>query len=100
MTTIEHAVGMRGSAGQAGRLPARAAFYLQASIVVAFLAASSAPTPLYGVYEQAWGFSPVTVTAVFGIYAIAVLVALLTFGSLSDHVGRKPVLLAGLALQA
>jgi MFS family permease len=100
MTTVGHAVGMRGRAGPSGRLPAQAAFYLQASIVVAFLAASSAPTPLYGVYEQAWGFSPVTVTAVFGIYAIAVLAALLTFGSLSDHVGRKPVLLAGLALQA
>jgi MFS family permease len=75
------------------------AFYLQASIVVSFLAGSSAPTPLYAVYQREWGFSPITTTVVFGIYALAVLAALLTFGSLSDHVGRRPVLLAGVVLQ-
>jgi MFS family permease len=37
---------------------------------------------------------------VFGVYALAVLVSLLTFGKLSDHIGRRPVLLTGLALQA
>jgi predicted MFS family arabinose efflux permease len=101
MTTYEQAA-QAGNAtrGWAGRLPARDAFYLQASIVVAFLAASSAPTPLYGVYESAWGFSPITVTLVFGVYAIAVLAALLTLGSLSDHVGRRPILFAALALQS
>ncbi|MDF9811075.1 MFS transporter [Streptomyces sp. SPB162] len=82
------------------RLGPGAAFYLQASIVVAFLAASSAPTPLYAVYQGEWGFSPITTTMVFGIYALAVLAALLTVGSLSDHVGRRPVLLAALVLQA
>lgn len=100
MTTAGHAMRTHGRAGLAGRLPAHLAFSLQASIVVAFLAASSAPTPLYGVYEAEWGFSSITVTAVFGIYALAVLASLLTFGSLSDHVGRRPILLAGLALQA
>ncbi|MEU3463450.1 MFS transporter [Streptomyces sp. NPDC006733] len=82
------------------RLGPGAAFHLQASIVVAFLAASSAPTPLYAVYQGEWGFSPITTTMVFGIYALAVLAALLTVGSLSDHIGRRPVLLAALALQA
>lgn len=82
------------------RLPQRVAFYLQASIVVAFLAASSAPTPLYAVYQGEWGFSPITTTVVFGIYALAVLAALLTVGSLSDHIGRRPVLLTAIALQA
>jgi MFS family permease len=81
------------------RLPDGVAFYLQASIVVSFLAGSSAPTPLYAVYQREWGFSPITTTVVFGIYALAVLAALLTFGSLSDHVGRRPVLLAGVGLQ-
>jgi MFS family permease len=37
---------------------------------------------------------------VFGVYAVAVLTALLTVGSLSDHVGRRPVLLTAVALQA
>jgi predicted MFS family arabinose efflux permease len=84
----------------AGRLPAKAAFALQVSILVTFLAGSSAPTPLYAVYQAEWGFSPITVTVVFGVYAVAVLAALLTVGSLSDHIGRRPVLLAALVLQA
>jgi MFS family permease len=37
---------------------------------------------------------------VFGVYALAVLVSALTFGKLSDHIGRRPVLLTGPALQA
>ncbi|MHA6764147.1 MFS transporter [Streptacidiphilus sp. PAMC 29251] len=85
---------------RAWRLPSGVAFYLQASIVVAFLAASSAPTPLYAVYQGEWGFSPITTTMVFGVYALAVLAALLTVGSLSDHIGRRPVLLAAIGLQA
>jgi MFS family permease len=85
---------------RAGRLPATAAFYLQLSIVVFFLASSSAPTPLYALYQARWGFSPITVTVVFGVYAVAVLAALLTVGSLSDHVGRRPVLLAAIIVQA
>jgi predicted MFS family arabinose efflux permease len=84
----------------AGQLSRGAAFYLQASIVVLLLAGSSAPTPLYAVYQQEWGFSPITVTVVFGVYALAVLATLLTVGSLSDHIGRRPVLLVALALQA
>jgi predicted MFS family arabinose efflux permease len=68
-----------------------------ASITVLFLAASSAPTPLYATYQSAWGFSALTTTVVFGVYAIAFLAALLTAGRLSDHIGRRPVLLAGIA---
>ncbi|WP_018560854.1 MULTISPECIES: MFS transporter [unclassified Streptomyces] len=83
-----------------GVLTPRAAFYLLASIVVSFLAASSAPTPLYAVYQAEWGFGPVTTTLVFGVYAIAVLASLLTLGRLSDHLGRRPVLLGALAVQA
>ncbi len=70
------------------------------SIIVSFLAASAAPTPLYALYAARWGFSPLTTTVVFGVYALAVLATLLTFGKLSDHVGRRPVLLTGLVLQA
>src|SRR5262249_59745189 len=76
-----------------GWLPPGVAFYLQVSILVFFIAGSSAPTPLYAVYQAAWGFSPITITVVFGVYALAVLAALLVFGSLSDHIGRRPVLL-------
>jgi predicted MFS family arabinose efflux permease len=70
-----------------------------ASIIVSFLAASAAPTPLYATYQKAWGFSALTTTVVFGVYAVALLAALLTAGRLSDHVGRRPLLLVGIAGQ-
>jgi len=89
-----------GSPVRAQRLSANAAFYLLASITVSFLAASAAPTPLYPLYQAEWGFSAITVTLVFGVYAIAVLGALLVVGKLSDHLGRRPVLAAAIALQA
>ena len=62
------------------RLPRPVAFYLLASVIVSFLAGSSAPTPLYAVYASRWGFSPITTTVIFGVYALAVLAALLTAG--------------------
>jgi predicted MFS family arabinose efflux permease len=77
----------------------RAALWLQTLILLAFLAASSAPTPLYSVYREAWGFSAVTLTVIFGVYAIALLLALLVLGSISDHVGRRPVIIGALLLE-
>ena len=82
------------------RMPDTAAFFLLASISVSFLAGSAAPTPLYAHYQREWGFSPITTTVIWGIYALAVLAALLVAGSLSDHVGRRPMLLAAIAVQA
>jgi predicted MFS family arabinose efflux permease len=81
------------------RLGRRAAFALLASAALTLLASSSAPTPLYATYQARWGFSDLTVTVIFGVYAVAVLVSLLVFGSLSDHVGRRPLLLSGLGMQ-
>ncbi|MEV8092247.1 MFS transporter [Streptomyces nigra] len=83
-----------------GRLGPTASIGVLASILITLLAASSAPTPLYAIYQQHWGFSPITVTVVFGIYAVAVLLSLLVFGKISDHVGRRPVLLVALLGQA
>jgi MFS family permease len=78
----------------------RAALWLQTLILLAFLAASSAPTPLYSVYREAWGFSAITLTVIFGVYAIALLLSLLVLGSISDHVGRRPVIIGALLLEA
>ncbi|RYZ03702.1 MAG: MFS transporter [Myxococcales bacterium] len=82
------------------RLSEEASFWLLASLPVSFLAGSSAPTPLYAVYQARWHFSPITTTVAFGIYALAVLASLLTLGRLSDHIGRRPVLLVAVSLQA
>ena len=85
---------MHPSVAPARHLSPAAAFYLLASITVSFLAGSAAPTPLYPLYQAMWGFSPVVLTVIFGIYALAVLAALLVAGRLSDHLGRRPVLIA------
>ena len=66
----------------------------------AFMAASSAPSPLYVVYQQHWGFSRATLTVVFAVYVLGLLGSLLVVGALSDHVGRRPVLAAAIALEA
>ncbi|MEU9945403.1 MFS transporter [Streptomyces lavendulae] len=85
------------------RLPVlgrRGAFRLHASALVALLAASSAPTPVYALYQAAWHFSAMTLTVVFSAYVLALLVALLTAGTLSDHLGRRPVLAGALLAEA
>src|SRR6478609_3910626 len=76
-----------------------AALVLLVSIVATFLASSVAPTPLYATYGAEWGFGSLGTTVAFGAYAIAVLLSLLTFGRLSDELGRRPVILAGIAGQ-
>ncbi|GAA2574159.1 MFS transporter [Pseudonocardia hydrocarbonoxydans] len=58
------------------------------------------PTPLYPIYQRELGLDGLMVTVVFATYAVGVLAALLLFGRLSDRIGRKPVLLPGLALAA
>src|ERR1700728_1019488 len=89
----------RTPAVRRSRLTGRPALYLLASLVVSLLAASAAPTPLYAIYQRMWGFTPITVTIVFGVYAVAVLAALRTLGRLSDSIGRRPVLLGALGVQ-
>ncbi|MEO3810311.1 MFS transporter [Sphaerisporangium sp. B11E5] len=102
MTTTAPGVVTSAGSRAAHRKPpgSTAPLLLLASVTVSLLAASSAPTPLYAVYQAAWGFTPITTTVVFGVYAVAVLSALLVFGRVSDHVGRRPVLLGALAVQA
>jgi hypothetical protein len=67
-----------------------------AAALFALMAAAGAPSPLYVLYQQRWHFSAPVLTLVFAVYALALLVALLTVGALSGHVGRRPVLLASL----
>lgn len=69
-----------------------------AMTLLSFLAASSVPTPLYHLYQEAMHFSPAVLTLVFGVYAMSLLAALLTVGSLSDYLGRRPVIFVALVL--
>jgi MFS family permease len=65
----------------------------------AFFIAAGAPTPLLPIYEARWNFPASMVTVAFGVYAIALLLTLLIIGSLSDHIGRRPLLIGALALE-
>ncbi|WP_439678654.1 MFS transporter [Embleya sp. MST-111070] len=87
-------------AGRTGRKNRAVSFALDTSILAALLAASSAPTPLYPLYQERWGLSALAVTVVFSAYSLALLAALLTTGALSDHVGRRPVLAGALIVEA
>lgn len=62
------------------------------------MAGASAPSPFYPVLAQTIGFDAATITVIFAIYALTLLLTLLTAGSLSDHIGRRPVAIAGLIL--
>ncbi|AUY54087.1 MFS transporter [Streptomyces sp. CB01881] len=64
------------------------------------MAGTTVPTPLYPLYQQAFGFSPFMVTVIFAVYAGGVVAGLLTLGRLSDAVGRRPVIAAALLLAA
>ncbi|WP_225726528.1 MULTISPECIES: MFS transporter [unclassified Nocardia] len=75
------------------RMPPTAAFWLLVVALALMLFASSAPSPLYPVYQRLWHYSALTSTAVYAINVLALLATLLVTGSLSDHVGRRPVLL-------
>jgi MFS family permease len=58
--------------------------------------ASAAASPLYPVYQVRFRFSAATLTAVFAVYVLVLLVTLLFFGKVSDHLGRLPVIITAL----
>jgi MFS family permease len=87
------AAGRRGLTGAPATLGAAYAFTVT-------MIGTTLPTPLYPIYEQRFGISGLLVTVIFATYAVGVIAALLMLGRVSDAVGRRPVLLAGLACAA
>jgi len=63
-----------------------------------FAASGAAPTMLYQQYQETFGLTPFVLTIIFGAYVLSLLGALLTVGSLSDYIGRRPAILAALSL--
>ncbi|MFJ2478538.1 MFS transporter [Streptomyces sp. NPDC087659] len=68
-------------------------FWTVTAIIFVAMAASSTPSPLYGLYQQRWHFSTVTTTIVYASYAAGAVATLLVAGSLRAHIGRRQVLL-------
>jgi MFS family permease len=77
-------------------LPRAATFWILAGLFLLVFFASAAASPLYRVYQARFHFSATTLTAVFAVYVLVLLVTLLLFGSLSDYLGRLPVIIAAL----
>src|SRR5581483_105550 len=82
------------------RLGRRGGFVAAAFAFAAAMLGTTLPTPLYALYRSELGFSELMVTVVFASYAVGTIAALVLAGSLSDRVGRRPVLLAGLTFSA
>lgn len=80
-------------------LPAGLALTGTALAFTSLYLAAGVLTPLLVVYKQQWRLSPSLLTLTFAVYAIGFLAAVLTLGSLSDHVGRRPVLIGALVVQ-
>lgn len=81
------------------RISRSSAFWLLSTALALLLFASAAPSPMYPVYQQMWHFSPLVSTGVYAVNTLALLVTLLFAGSLSDHIGRRPVLIAAVLLE-
>jgi MFS family permease len=77
-----------------------AGFVLVAYAFLVTMIGTTLPTPLYPLFEERYSFGELTVTVIFAVYALGVIAGLLVFGNLSDEIGRKPVLLLGLAFSA
>jgi predicted MFS family arabinose efflux permease len=88
----------RRPAGSRPTLAPRVAYALAAFVIGLGLFASVTPSPLYHSYSVLWHFSPLTLTLIYATYAFGVLTTLLLGGRVSDQVGRRPVLLAALAV--
>ncbi|WP_447652625.1 MFS transporter [Microbacterium sufflavum] len=103
MTTTEPIVTAPPAAPRRPRPTAtrtRLGFVLVVVAQILMMAGASAPSPFYPVLAHDIGFAPVVISAVFAVYAVALLLTLLTAGSLSDHVGRRPVAVVGFLMLA
>ncbi len=82
--------------------PARgwARFGAAAGALFVLLVGSNLPTPLFPLYEKAYGLSALGVSLLFATYALLVIPALLILGPLSDAKGRRELLTGAIIVAA
>jgi hypothetical protein len=78
----------------------RASFWTSASVIAIALWTSGSASMVYPVYVAEWHITPITITSIFAVYPITLVVVLIVFGGISDFIGRRAALLAGLAAMA
>src|SRR6516225_8913952 len=76
----------------------RTGFALVVAAQILLFAGSNLPTPLFPIYAQQYGFGSATVTLLFGSYVAVLIPALLFVGTMSDRIGRRPLLVSGIAI--
>lgn len=70
------------------------------SMIGVMFMGSTIVTPLYSVYAKQFGFSAVMLTLIYAAYVIGNLGSLFFFGGVSDHAGRRRIVLRALLLAA
>ncbi|WP_445619959.1 MFS transporter [Kushneria sp. Sum13] len=89
---------MSRSATSTQRSPGRVSFLLVTFAFLMAMLGTTLPTPLYPIYQQRMDYSQIIITVIFAAYAVGVITALIGFGSWSDQLGRRRLLIAGLVL--
>jgi MFS family permease len=74
---------------QRTELHGTAAFTAVAILIAGAFGLSTLLTPLYLIYQKAFGFSQVTLTLIYAAYVIGNIAALLFIGRISDRIGRR-----------
>jgi Major Facilitator Superfamily len=74
----------------------RTSLLVSAGVVSHTLWTSAAPALTYGLYAQEWHLSHTVTAGIFAVYPIGVVVMLVGFGGISDQIGRRATMLAGL----
>jgi MFS family permease len=82
------------------RLTRRVAYVLLAAVFAYGMLGTTITTPLYALYQQKYALTSLLITIIFTVYALGVLLALVFFGRVSDHFGRRPILTAALIIAA
>jgi MFS family permease len=96
--SVRGAAGDRTQPSVGGRfvLGRRASLLVSAGVVSHTLWTSAAPALTYGLYAREWDLTHTVTAGIFAIYPIGVVFMLVAFGGISDQIGRRATMLAGL----
>src|ERR1700712_1154124 len=82
------------------RLGRNASYWTAAFVIALCLWGSAAPSLLYPVYASTWHLTPTITTSVFAAYPLALVIMLFVAGGISDRIGRRATMLAGMVAMA
>jgi predicted MFS family arabinose efflux permease len=96
--SVRRNVADRTSPSVGGRfvLGCRASLLVSVGVVIHTLWTSAAPALTYRLYAEEWHLAPTITAGIFAVYPITVVVILVSFGGISDQIGRRATMLAGL----